>query len=101
MGQVPLGHVTPSNAGAGTGRREIGPADYQAKGVLYLRPEAEFDNLVDLPEGTDLGEAINAAMRTVEDHNPSGIRRGERELGHTTGQRYDAARRPQARDADG
>ncbi len=56
--------------GTGSGRREIGPADYQSKGVLYLPPEAEFDHLVDLPEGTDLGEAINAAMRTVEDHNP-------------------------------
>ncbi len=29
-------------AGAGSGRRTIGPADYQARGVLYLPEEARF-----------------------------------------------------------
>ena len=55
--------------GTGSGRRDIGPADYQAKGVLYLPPEAEFDKLVNLPEGDNIGEAINNTMRAVETHN--------------------------------
>ena len=56
--------------GAGTGRRAIGPADYQARGVLYLPDEARFGALVGLPEGENLGAAVNAAMRGVESHNP-------------------------------
>jgi type I restriction enzyme M protein len=51
-------------------RRAIGPSDYQAQRVIYLTEEARFEHLLNLPEGTDLGNAVNAAMRAVEEHNP-------------------------------
>ena len=51
--------------GAGSGRRTVGPADYQAKGVLYLPEKARFSQLVALPEGDNIGAAINDAMRAV------------------------------------
>ena len=47
-------------------RRTIGPADYHAKGVLYLPDEARFPHLLQLPEGSELGKAVNDAMRAVE-----------------------------------
>ena len=50
--------------GAGSGRRTIGPADYQAEGVLYL-PEAVTlfnDSLIQLPEGGNIGAAINESL---------------------------------------
>lgn len=52
-----------------TGRRSVGPVDYKAKGVLYLPPEARFDHLLQLPEGTDLGRALNDAMGGIEEAN--------------------------------
>ena len=55
--------------GKGTGRRKIGPADFQARGVLYLPQEARFSSLLKLPEGTNIGQAINDAMRAVEAQN--------------------------------
>ncbi|MGD0807684.1 MAG: type I restriction-modification system subunit M N-terminal domain-containing protein, partial [Anaerolineales bacterium] len=56
--------------GAGGGRRKIGPADYQAKGVLYLPENARFSTLITLPEGANIGAAINDAMRAIEADNP-------------------------------
>src|SRR5439155_2756495 len=41
-----------------TGRREIGPTDYQARGVIYLSEASRFENLLNLPEGSDIGKAI-------------------------------------------
>jgi type I restriction enzyme M protein len=51
-------------------RRAIGPADYHARGVLYLRPEARFQTLVELPEGENIGARINQAMKLIEQDNP-------------------------------
>ncbi|MCB1088690.1 MAG: SAM-dependent DNA methyltransferase, partial [Verrucomicrobiae bacterium] len=51
-------------------RRSIGPADYHARGVLYLPAEARFGHLLQLPEGSALGQAVNDAMRAVERENP-------------------------------
>jgi type I restriction enzyme M protein len=56
--------------GKGSGRRKIGPADYHARGVLHVPDEARFDHLVGLPEGADLGKAINDAMAAIERTNP-------------------------------
>jgi type I restriction enzyme M protein len=56
-------------AGKKSGRRVIGKADYQAKGVLYLPTEARFANLLDLREGENLGKAINDAMAAIETEN--------------------------------
>jgi len=53
----------------GTGRRTIGKADYQARGVLYLPDTARFSNLLLLPEGADIGKAINDAMKAIEADN--------------------------------
>jgi type I restriction enzyme M protein len=51
-------------------RRIVGPSDYHAQRVLYLTQESRFAHLLALPEGADLGKAVNDAMRAVEDHNP-------------------------------
>jgi len=54
----------------GTGRRQIGKSDYQARGVLYLPETARFQNLLQKPEGSNIGQAINDAMRAIEAENP-------------------------------
>lgn len=54
---------------AGSRRRGITKTEYQAKGVLFLPEEARFSKLLDLPEGEDLGKAINAAMKAIEEEN--------------------------------
>ena len=58
-----------TSAGGG-GRRKIGPADYQARGVLYLPEAARFSTLIALPEGANIGAAINEAMKAIEAENP-------------------------------
>jgi len=57
-------------AGKSSGRRTIGPAEYQARGVLYLPEAAHFSELIQLPEGANIGAAINDAMRAIEAENP-------------------------------
>ena len=52
-----------------TSRRKIEPGDYQAEGLVYLAPEARFGALLDLPEGSNLGKAVNDAMRMIEESN--------------------------------
>lgn len=52
-----------------SGRRKIGKADYQAQGVLYLPEKSRFGYLLNLPEGTDIGKAINEAMKAIEADN--------------------------------
>jgi type I restriction enzyme M protein len=52
-----------------TGRRTIGKADYQAQGVLYLPESARFSHLQQLPEGANIGKAINDAMKAIEAEN--------------------------------
>jgi type I restriction enzyme M protein len=53
-----------------SGRRTIGKVDYQAKGVLYLPSAARFGKLQSLPEGSNIGQSINEAMKAVEAENP-------------------------------
>lgn len=53
----------------GTGRRKVGKTDYQAQGVLFLPETARFATLLNLPEGTDIGKAINDAMKAIEAEN--------------------------------
>jgi type I restriction enzyme M protein len=57
-------------AGISTSRREIGKANYQARGVLYLPEQARFAKLLRLKEGENLGKAINDAMAAIEEENP-------------------------------
>ncbi len=54
----------------GSARRPTGPEDYQAAGALYLPEPSRFETLLDLPEGADLGRALNRAMDGIEDCNP-------------------------------
>jgi type I restriction enzyme M protein len=53
-------------AGKSSGRRTIGKTDYQARGVLYLPKAARFSALLDLPEGDDIGKAIDQAMPSAK-----------------------------------
>jgi type I restriction enzyme M protein len=43
--------------------------DYQERGVLYLPKKALFSYLLTLPEGENLGRAVNEAMAAVESEN--------------------------------
>lgn len=54
---------------SGTGRRTIGKTAYQAQGVIYLPEQARFSYLLDLPEGENLGKALNDAMAGIEAEN--------------------------------
>jgi len=58
-------------AGRSTNRRQVGKADYQARGVLFLPEQARFSRLLHLKEGENLGKAINDAMGVIEDENPA------------------------------
>ncbi len=55
--------------GKGSGRRQIGKADYQARGVMYVPETARFGYLRTLPEGADIGQALNRAMEAIEVEN--------------------------------
>ena len=46
------------------------PARYQASGAFFLPAEARFSYLLNLPEGENIGQKINEAMRLIEQHNP-------------------------------
>ncbi len=46
------------------------PKAYHAEGVLYLTPSARFDYLLQRPEGSNVGRAVNEAMADIEKHNP-------------------------------
>jgi type I restriction enzyme M protein len=53
----------------GSGRRTIGKESYQRQGVIYLPAEARFSYLLTLPEGENIGKAINDAMSAIEQEN--------------------------------
>lgn len=58
---------------AGTSRRASrldNPAAYHADGILYLPAASRFDHLLNLPEGTNIGQTVNDAMRAIERDNP-------------------------------
>ena len=67
---------SPARAGRGEGASRRGPSRiddpgaYHAEGVIYLTPNARYEWLLGLPEGTNVGQAINEAMADVEKHNP-------------------------------
>ncbi len=56
-------------AATGSGRRKIGKIDYQAQGVVYIPEKARFATLLNLPEGADIGKAINDGMKAIESEN--------------------------------
>ena len=59
----PIGTAKPGT------RRTVSKADCQARGVLALRKEARFASLQKLPEGADLAQAVNNAMKAIEAEN--------------------------------
>jgi type I restriction enzyme M protein len=67
--EADLGRDRPPG-GQSSRRRRIGPTDFHAAGVVYLPDEARFSQLLSLPEGADVGKAINEAMRAIEKENP-------------------------------
>lgn len=49
------------------GRRPITKNDFLERNALFLPEQSRFDYLVALPESTDIGEAIDYAMKAIED----------------------------------
>ena len=47
-------------------KRAITKQDFSRKSAIFLRPEAQFDHLVALPDGEDRARAIIAAMESIE-----------------------------------
>ncbi|KKS89806.1 MAG: Site-specific DNA-methyltransferase (Adenine-specific) [Parcubacteria group bacterium GW2011_GWC1_43_11b] len=61
---------TKSYGGASVAReRPISSADYHARGTLFVPEKARFSYLIELPEGTDMGKAVNDAMKEIEAEN--------------------------------
>ena len=52
-----------------TVRRPVTADDYRARSVLFVPDGARLSNLVDLPEGHNLGKAIDEAMKLIEGSN--------------------------------
>jgi hypothetical protein len=51
------------------GSREDDPNAYQSEGLLYRPPGSRYQELLDLPEGADIGGRLNEAMGLIEQHN--------------------------------
>ena len=49
------------------GRRALTKNDFLEQNAMYLPEKAQFDYLVSLPESADIGEAIDNAMKLIED----------------------------------
>lgn len=45
-------------------------ADYKAKSVLYVPDDSRLSYLVGLPEGEDIGKAVDEAIKAIEATNP-------------------------------
>lgn len=50
-------------------RGGISKIDYQAHGVMYIPPQARWTVLMNFPESSNIGKAVNDAMRAIEDEN--------------------------------
>lgn len=59
-----------AGASARRGSKVDDPTAYHAEGVLFLASGARFADLLQLPEGTDIGKALNEAMKVIERDNP-------------------------------
>ena len=47
-------------------KRRLAKEDFSQRGAIFLKPEAQFDRLVALPDGEDRAGAILAAMESIE-----------------------------------
>jgi type I restriction enzyme M protein len=59
-----------TSASSRRGSKMDDPASYIEQNVLYLPAGARFAELLQLPEGTDIGKAVNEAMKAIERDNP-------------------------------
>ena len=48
-------------------KRALTKEDFSQKSAIFLRPEAQFDYLVGLPDGEDRAKALIRAMESIED----------------------------------
>lgn len=62
--------VRPELEAKATTRRPLTVDDYRARAVLFVPDGARLSYLVDLPEGENLGKAIDEAMKLIEGSNP-------------------------------
>ena len=51
----------------------------------YSLSNSRFSNLLDLPEGEDMGKAINAAMNAIEDENSYQFKKRTRQIEEDAG----------------
>lgn len=49
------------------GKRPLTKKDFEEQNSMFLPDKAQFDYLVSLPESADIGEAIDNAMKLIED----------------------------------
>lgn len=49
----------------------IEASDYTQRGAMFIPEEARYDYLVGLPDGTQVGLAVNKAMEAIEEVTPS------------------------------
>lgn len=47
-------------------RRALTKEDFSTRSAIFLRPEAQFDHLVGLPDSQDRAKALLAAMESIE-----------------------------------
>jgi type I restriction enzyme M protein len=47
-------------------KRELKKDDFLAAGAMYLQNKSQYDYLANLPEGADISEVVNNAMRLIE-----------------------------------
>jgi len=47
-------------------KREVTKNDFLGAGAMYLQKKSQFDYLAKLPEGEDIAEAVNHAMKLIE-----------------------------------
>src|SRR3989338_9334614 len=60
---LPAPHGTAQAGGASVARERPGSSsDYHAQGTLFVPEKARFSYLIELPEGTDMGKAVNDAI---------------------------------------
>lgn len=59
--------IIPTLPSRGGKTRDLTKEDFSRRGSIFLRPEAEFEHLVGLPEGKSAAGALTAAMESIEE----------------------------------
>jgi type I restriction enzyme M protein len=59
-----------TSASSRRGSKVDDPTAYHAEGILFLPEGARFGELLQLSEGTNIGKAVNEAMKGIERDNP-------------------------------